>query len=87
MLEGMRLFKMGFSWGGYESLIIPFDPRATRTASGWPHGGPCLRLHCGLERVDDLLTDRSRLRQAQGCGLTLPAHGGKFSVLSFHAVQ
>jgi cystathionine beta-lyase len=60
MLEGMRLFKMGFSWGGYESLIIPFDPRATRTASGWPHGGPCLRLHCGLERVDDLLTDLDR---------------------------
>jgi cysteine-S-conjugate beta-lyase len=60
MLEGMRLFKMGFSWGGYESLIIPFDPRATRTASPWTHAGPCLRLHCGLERVEDLLTDLDR---------------------------
>jgi cystathionine beta-lyase len=60
MLEGMRLFKMGFSWGGYESLIIPFDPRATRTASLWPHAGTCLRLHCGLERVEDLLTDLDR---------------------------
>jgi cystathionine beta-lyase len=57
MLDGMRLFKMGFSWGGYESLIIPFDPRATRTATRWPHPGPCLRLHCGLEDVDDLLAD------------------------------
>ena len=57
MLDGMRLFKMGFSWGGYESLIIPFDPRATRTATRWPHSGPCLRLHCGLEDVDDLLAD------------------------------
>jgi cystathionine beta-lyase len=57
MLDGMRLFKMGFSWGGYESLIIPFDPRATRTATRWPHAGPCLRLHCGLEDVDDLLAD------------------------------
>jgi cysteine-S-conjugate beta-lyase len=57
MLDGMCLFKMGFSWGGYESLIIPFDPRATRTATRWPHPGPCLRLHCGLEDVDDLLAD------------------------------
>jgi cystathionine beta-lyase len=57
MLDGMRLFKMGFSWGGYESLIIPFDPRATRTATRWPHVGPCLRLHCGLEDVDELLAD------------------------------
>jgi cysteine-S-conjugate beta-lyase len=57
MLDGMRLFKMGFSWGGYESLIIPFDPRATRTTTRWPHPGPCLRLHCGLENVDDLLAD------------------------------
>ena len=57
MLDGMRLFKMGFSWGGYESLIVPFDPRTTRTATHWPHLGPCLRLHCGLEDVDDLLAD------------------------------
>jgi cysteine-S-conjugate beta-lyase len=57
MLDGMRLFKMGFSWGGYESLIIPFDPRATRTATRWPHNGPCLRLHCGLESVGELLAD------------------------------
>ena len=57
MLDGMRLFEMGFSWGGYESLIIPFDPRRVRTASSWPHSGPCLRLHCGLESVDDLIED------------------------------
>jgi cystathionine beta-lyase len=57
MLDGMRLFKMGFSWGGYESLIIPFDPRLTRTATRWPHRSTCLRLHCGLENPDDLLAD------------------------------
>lgn len=57
MLDGMRLFKMGFSWGGYESLIIPFDPRATRTAAPWTHSPICLRLHCGLENIGDLLAD------------------------------
>ncbi|MBK8211226.1 MAG: PLP-dependent transferase, partial [Rhodospirillales bacterium] len=57
MLDGMRLFRMGFSWGGFESLIIPFDPRAARTATSWPDTGPCLRLHCGLENTEDLLMD------------------------------
>lgn len=57
MLDGMQLFRMGFSWGGFESLIIPFDPRPARTAVAWADEGPCLRLHCGLESVDDLLAD------------------------------
>jgi cystathionine beta-lyase len=57
MLDGMRVFRMGFSWGGFESLIIPFDPRATRTATAWTDEGPCLRLHCGLENMEDLLGD------------------------------
>ena len=57
MLDGMGLFRMGYSWGGFESLIIPFDPRASRTATGWADPGPCLRLHCGLENADDLLAD------------------------------
>ena len=57
MLDGMKLFKMGFSWGGYESLIIPFDPRPNRTATTWRHEGPCLRLHVGLEAVEDLTAD------------------------------
>lgn len=57
MLDGMRLFRMGFSWGGFESLMIPVDPRLTRTATPWPDPGPCLRLHCGLENIEDLLRD------------------------------
>lgn len=57
MLDGMQLFRMGFSWGGYESLIIPFDPRGVRTATPWPDPGPCLRLHCGLENEADLIAD------------------------------
>jgi cysteine-S-conjugate beta-lyase len=57
MLDGMRLFRMGFSWGGFESLIIPFDPRPVRTPGLWTDPGPCLRLHCGLEDADDLIAD------------------------------
>ncbi len=57
MLDGMRLFGMGYSWGGFESLIIPFDPTNYRTATTWNARGPALRLHIGLENVDDLKAD------------------------------
>jgi cystathionine beta-lyase len=57
MVDGLRLFALGYSWGGYESLIVPFDPRPLRTATAWPDAGPCLRLHCGLEDADDLIAD------------------------------
>lgn len=57
MLDGLELFAMGYSWGGYESLIVPFDPRHARTATAWTGTGPCLRLHCGLEDADDLIAD------------------------------
>ncbi|MGA7371511.1 MAG: cystathionine beta-lyase [Methyloceanibacter sp.] len=57
MLDGLVLFGMGYSWGGYESLIIPFDPSTYRTATTWNAEGPALRLHVGLEDVDDLKAD------------------------------
>lgn len=57
MLDRMRLFRMGWSWGGYESLIIPTDPNRLRTVSRIDVGGPCLRLHIGLEDPDDLIAD------------------------------
>lgn len=56
-LNSLRLFGMGFSWGGYESLVILFDCTAYRTATRWTPGGPCLRFHIGLENVDDLIAD------------------------------
>lgn len=59
MLEGYSLFSMGFSWGGYESLIVPCDGNLTRTASPWRAEGPLLRLSIGLEHVDDLIEDLS----------------------------
>ncbi|CAN1725091.1 putative cystathionine beta-lyase [Hyphomicrobium sp. 1Nfss2.1] len=57
MLNGLKLFGMGFSWGGYESLVIPFDVTSYRTATKWQPEGPALRLHIGLEDVDDLRAD------------------------------
>ncbi|KKO43913.1 cystathionine beta-lyase [Arsukibacterium ikkense] len=57
-IEGMAHFKMGFSWGGFESLITAtMQLQKLRTASRWPYSGPLLRLHIGLEHVDDLLAD------------------------------
>lgn len=57
-IEGMQHFKMGFSWGGYESLIIPnLSIQKLRTASPWPYSGPLIRLHIGLEDTDDLIAD------------------------------
>ena len=57
MLDGLELFGMGYSWGGFESLILPFDPSEYRTATKWQSEGPALRLHIGLEDVDDLKAD------------------------------
>lgn len=55
MLDGLKLFGMGYSWGGYESLAIPFTPH--RTAKPWSAKGICLRLHIGLENPQDLKAD------------------------------
>jgi cysteine-S-conjugate beta-lyase len=60
LLDTVTLFGMGYSWGGYESLIIPFDCAEYRTATTWAPGGPTLRLHIGLESVGDLKTDLDR---------------------------
>jgi cystathionine beta-lyase len=57
MLDGMRLFKMGWSWGGFESLVIPAHPERTRTVTRWEASGPYLRIHVGLEDVNDLMSD------------------------------
>lgn len=57
MLDGLSLFGMGFSWGGYESLVLPTDPAAHRSVTPWQPNGPTLRIHAGLEAVDDLIAD------------------------------
>ncbi|MFL6837968.1 MAG: cystathionine beta-lyase [Bradyrhizobium sp.] len=60
LLDTVKLFGMGYSWGGFESLVIPFDCDSYRTATKWAPGGPTLRLHIGLENVEDLKADLER---------------------------
>ncbi len=59
MLDGMELFSMGASWGGFESLILPTNPAAIRTATTWDRG-PTIRIHAGLEDTGDLIADLER---------------------------
>jgi len=69
-LDHLRLFGLGFSWGGFESLVITFDCKTYRTATTWAPEGPALRLHIGLEATHDLKADLDRafaaMRAAQG---------------------
>lgn len=53
--NGMSLFGMGWSWGGYESLIVPAHPH--RTATPFATKGPLIRIHAGLEAAEDLIAD------------------------------
>jgi cystathionine beta-lyase len=62
-MNALTLFGMGYSWGGFESLVIAFDCAEYRSATPWAPGGPTLRFHIGLEEPDDLVAD---LEQAFG---------------------
>ena len=55
MTDGLRCFGMGWSWGGFESLVVPSHIR--RTAQPFAADGPVIRIHAGLEAVDDLIAD------------------------------
>ena len=59
-LNALTLYGMGASWGGFESLAIPFDCAGYRTATQWAPGGPSVRIHIGLEDVGDLIADLER---------------------------
>lgn len=56
-INALTLFGIGASWGGFESLVIPFDCDDVRSATTWSPGGPTVRFHIGLEDVDDLIAD------------------------------
>ena len=60
LLDALRLFGLGFSWGGFESLAVNGDPQLRRTAAPLALPGPLLRLHVGLEDPDDLVADLER---------------------------
>jgi cysteine-S-conjugate beta-lyase len=57
MIDGLALFGIGYSWGGYESLALPVHPERDRSAVPWQAEGPVIRLSIGLEHVDDLKAD------------------------------
>jgi len=58
LLDGMKHFKMGYSWGGFESLILAnHNVQGLRTVTKWPYQHALIRLHIGLEDVDDLIED------------------------------
>jgi cystathionine beta-lyase len=59
-VEGLELFGIGASWGGFESLAVPFDVSRIRSATKWKPDGPAVRLHIGLEDTDDLIADLER---------------------------
>jgi cystathionine beta-lyase len=67
-VDGLSLFGIGASWGGYESLVTPFDCTPIRSPGSWTPRGPALRFHIGLEDPDDLIADLAegleRLRPA-----------------------
>ncbi|MBS0361149.1 MAG: cystathionine beta-lyase [Proteobacteria bacterium] len=57
LLDALRLFGLGFSWGGFESLAIACDPQLKVRKFNPDYGGPLVRLHIGLEDPDDLIAD------------------------------
>ena len=56
-IDALRLFGIGYSWGGFESLAIPVDPGRHRSATCRTYSGPLVRLQIGLEHPDDLIAD------------------------------
>lgn len=70
LIDTLRLFGIGYSWGGYESLALPVDPHRYRTATTPDFPGPLVRLQIGLEDSDDLIADLSHalaaFRRARG---------------------
>ena len=59
-LNALTLYGIGASWGGFESLAIPYDVHDYRTATKFEPGGPSIRFHIGLEDVGDLIADLER---------------------------
>ena len=58
MIDGLEYYGVGYSWGGYESLMLPVDVTEIRTATKWPYKNrTCLRISVGLEDVEDLKQD------------------------------
>jgi cystathionine beta-lyase len=57
LIDGLELFGIGYSWGGFESLALPVDPQRYRSVTTRDDAGPVVRLQIGLEDPDDLIAD------------------------------
>jgi cystathionine beta-lyase len=57
LIDGLELFGIGYSWGGFESLCVPVDPQRYRSVTMRDDAGPMVRLQIGLEDPDDLIAD------------------------------
>jgi cystathionine beta-lyase len=72
LIDALRLFGIGYSWGGFESLALPIHPERDRTATAWPPAGwdladrHAIRLWIGLEDADDLIADLDQAFAAMG---------------------
>jgi cystathionine beta-lyase len=62
--DALELFKLGYSWGGPVSLVVPYDVTAMRSARTWPHKGVLVRFSVGLEAVEDLRADLEQALRA-----------------------
>ena len=60
LVDDLELYGLGYSWGGYESLIMFYEPEKMRTATEWDAPGPTIRIHAGLEDPEDLIADLER---------------------------
>lgn len=60
LVGALELFGVGYSWGGFESLVVPAEPAKIRSIADWRNAGPMLRFHIGLEAVEDLRADLER---------------------------
>jgi cysteine-S-conjugate beta-lyase len=58
--NAFKLFGIGFSWGGFESLCVHVHPEQNRTATEWNADGHVLRFHAGLENIEDMIIDLDR---------------------------
>lgn len=59
-IDALSHFGIGFSWGGYESLVVPSNPAEIRTATAWTDPDPLVRLSIGIEDAADLIADLER---------------------------
>jgi cystathionine beta-lyase len=77
--NALRLFGIGYSWGGFESLCVHVRPEASRTAEPWTDAGPVFRFHAGLEDPQDLIADLERAMSAMEANHPAPNHSRRKS--------